>query len=132
MGARHTQRVPVMPHDGAPGLGTLVNGDAPGNGSGDLGIAVVNGGGTDDQVAVPKVFCIMANGHRNAQAPQMLHGGAFCHIGTLNQQSLAPQHLCQGAHGNAADAHQMHAFAGEEIFGNGMRIIHHGNLPFQK
>ena len=122
-----------MPHDGSPGLGPLVNGDAPGHRSGDLRVAVVNGGGADHQVAVPQVVGVVAHGHGNAQSAEMLYRLALRHVGALNDQPLVPQDLRQGAHGHAADAHQVGPGAGGEEIADGSFIMHHGNqLPFQK
>ena len=41
----NTQGVGVFPHQGTPGLRPLVDGNAPGDGAGDLRVAVMDGGG---------------------------------------------------------------------------------------
>ena len=132
VGAGDAQGVFVPAHQGAPGLGPLIDGDAPGDGSGDLRVAVVDGGGADHEVAVPQVFGVVADGHGDAFGPQTLHGVAVRHIGALDQQALAGQHLRQGAHGHAADAYQMGALAGDQKLGNRLGIVHHKkDLPFK-
>ena len=42
----------VFPHQGTPGLRPLVDGNAPGDGAGDLRVAVMDGGGADHKIAV--------------------------------------------------------------------------------
>ena len=132
VGAGDAQSVGVALHDGAPGLGPLVDGDAPCHGAGDLGIAVVDGGGADHKVAVSQVLRVVADGHGDAQGPQVLHRVALRHVGALDCQAHTPQYLCQGTHGHAADAHQVDPFAGHDIVTDGIGIVHHGNgLPFK-
>ena len=131
MGAGDAQGVGVVAHDGPPGLGPLVDGDSPGHGPGDLRVAVVDGGGADHQVAVPQVVGVVADGHGNAQGAQALYGAAVVHVGALDLEALAQQHLRQGAHGHAADAHQVGPPAGDEVVGDGIGVVYHGGLPFQ-
>ena len=52
VGAGNAQGIGVFLHQGAPGLRPLVDGDAPGDGTGDLRVAVVDGGGADHKIAV--------------------------------------------------------------------------------
>ena len=52
VGAGNTQGVGVFPHQGTPGLRPLVDGNAPGDGAGDLRVAVMDGGGADHKIAV--------------------------------------------------------------------------------
>ena len=52
MGAGNAQSIGVFPHQGAPGLRPLVDGNAPGDGAGDLRVAVMDGGGADHKIAV--------------------------------------------------------------------------------
>ncbi|SCJ11209.1 Uncharacterised protein [uncultured Blautia sp.] len=47
-------------------------------------------------------------------------------------EAHAPQHLRQGAHGHAADAHQMGPLAGDDIVADGMEIVHHEKTPYLK
>ena len=132
VGAGDAQGVRVVLHNRPPCLGTLIDGNATGHGTGNLRVAVVDGGGANHEVAVAQVLRIVADGHGDAQGAQVLHSVAVGHVGALDGQAHAPQYLGQGAHGHAADAHQMDALAGDQIITNGIRIVHHGNgLPFK-
>ena len=92
----------------------------------------MHGGGAHYKVAVPQVFSIVADRDLNPQRAQVLNGITLTHIGALHRKSHALQNLCQRAHGNAADAHQVDALSGNQIITDGIRIIHHRNiLPFQ-
>ena len=115
VGAGDAQGVAVALHDGAPGLGALVDRDAPGYGPGDLGVAVVNGGGADHRVAALQVLRRVADGHGDAHGTQVLHRGAVGHVRALDGDAHALQYLGQGAHADAADARQMDALAGVDI-----------------
>ena len=132
VGAGDAEGVGVALHDGAPGLGPLIDGDAPGHGPGDLGIAVMDGGGADHEVAVPQILGAVALGDGDAQGLQPLDGGAVAHVGALDLQAHAPQHLRQGAHGDAADADQVDPLAGLEKILNGEGIVHHRDASFPK
>jgi len=112
VGAGDAQGVAVAPHNAAPGLGPLVHGDTPGDGAGDLGIAVVDGGGADHGVAVFQILGGVADGHLHAQGPQVPDGVAVRHVGALHHKAHALQYLGQRAHGYAADTGQMDALAG--------------------
>ena len=131
VGAGHAQGVGVPLHDGAPGLGPLVHGDAPCHGPGDLRVAVVDGGGADNEIAVPQVLGVVADGHGDAQGAEMADRVALRHVGALDLEAHAPQHFRQGAHGHAADAHQVGPLAGDDVVADGMGIVHHGknSLP---
>ena len=89
----------------APGLGPLIDGDTPGYGSGDLWVAVVNGGGPDYQITVSQVLRVVADGHRDSQGPQAPDRIALRHVGTLDPEAHTLEDLRQRAHGYAADAH---------------------------
>ncbi|CAN3977049.1 Competence protein ComM, partial [Dysosmobacter welbionis] len=132
VGTGHAQRVGIPLHDGTPGLGPLVHGDTPGHGTGDLRVAVVDGSGADHQIAVPQVFGVVADGHGDAQGPEVADRVALRHVGALDMEAHAPQHLRQGAHGHAADAHQMGPLAGDDIVADGMEIVHHEKTPYLK
>ena len=112
MGAGDAQGVAVRLHDGAPALGPLIDRDPPGNGPGDLGIAVVNGSGADHQIAVLQILGAVADGHGDPHTAQMLHRVAVGHIGALYRQPHALEHLRQRAHGYAADTCHMDTDAG--------------------
>ena len=114
-----------MLHDGAPGLSTLVDRDPPGHSTGDLGIAVMDSGGAHHKVTVPQIVCIMTDGDGNIQPAQPADGIAFRHVGALDAEPHAPQDLRQRAHGHAADADQVDTFAGDQVFADGFRIVHH-------
>ena len=115
VGTGDAQGVFILAHDGAPGLGPLVDRDAAGNSPGDLGIFVVDGGGADHQVTVAQVFGAVAHIHMDAKAAQTLHRGALAHVRALDGQAHAPQNLRQRAHGHAADTGQMDAHAGLHV-----------------
>ena len=57
VGAGDTQSVLIPLHDGAPGLGPLIDRDAPGYSAGDLGVIIVDGGGANDQLGVLQIVC---------------------------------------------------------------------------
>ena len=123
MGAGDTQGVAVALHDRAPGLGPLVDGDAPGDSAGDLRVVVVDGGGADDGVAVLQVVGGVSDGDGDAHGAQVLDGVAVGHVRALDGDAHAVEHLGQGAHGHAADAGQVDALAGVKIcvnVGSGM------------
>ena len=122
-----------MAHNSAPGLSTLVDGDAAGHSACDLGVAVMNGGGADHYITFTQVFCVMANGHLNAQFPQMQNSFALVHVGTLDFQACSAQNLSQRAHGNTADTDQMDPLARDQKIVNGTGIVHHTvRTSFQK
>ena len=64
MGARHTEGVGVVPHDGPPGLGPLKDGDAGGQGGGVLGVALLDGAVRITRSQSPKLsaLCPTATG----------------------------------------------------------------------
>ena len=132
MGAGDAEGVGVALHDGPPGLGPLIDRDAPGHGPGDLGIAVMDGGGADHEVAVPQVLGAVAQVNGDAQGLEVLDGGALAHVGALDPEPHAPQDFRQGAHGNAADAHKVGPLAGHQIVADGERIVHHREASFPK
>ena len=107
VGAGEAHGIFIVLHDGAPGLGPLIHGDAPGDGPGDLGVFIVDGGGADHQVTVLQVLRRVADGHVDALGPQLADGIAFRHVGALNDQAHAQQHLCQGTHAHPADTGQV-------------------------
>ena len=93
----------------------------------------MDGGGADDQIAVAEVVGIVAHGDGDAQGAEVFHGVAVRDVGALDDETLVPEDLRQGAHGDAADAHQMGPRAGDKEIADGFFILHHGNqLPFQK
>ena len=102
-------------HDGAPGLRALKNGDGAGNGSGDLGIVVMDGGGADDKVALTQVVRCVSDGDGDAKRAKMLHCGAFAHIAALHGKAHGEEFFRQRAHRHAADARKMHALAALQI-----------------
>ena len=131
VGARHAQGVAVRLHDSAPALCPLVDGDAPGDGPGDLGVAVMDGGGADHQIAVLQVVGAVADGNGNADTAQVLYGVAVGHVGALYVQPHALQHLGQRTHGHAADARHMHADAGTQEMPDIFSGMHHNcRSPF--
>ena len=125
VGTGDTQGVGIMLHDGAPGLSTLIDGDATGHRSGDFRVAVVHSGGADHEIAVTQVFGIVADGHGDTKRAEVLDCIALRHVRALDRQPHAPQNLRQGAHGHAADTHQVDTLAGHQIITNGMGIVHH-------
>ena len=126
--AGHAQGVAVSLHDRAPGLRPLVHGDAPCDRPGDLRVAVMDGGGADDRVAVLKIVGGVADGHGDAVVTQVLYSVAVGHIRALHGNAHALEHLGQRAHGHAADARQMDALAGLKICVNVDSGMEHGVL----
>lgn len=76
MGAGNAQGIAIVMHDGTPCLRPLIDGNSPGNGSGDFRIIVVNGGGTDDKVTVAQVLCIVSDGNGDSQRTEVFHRSA--------------------------------------------------------
>ena len=76
-------------------------------GGGDLGVAVVDGGGAHHAVRPLHAPGQMADDHRDAQLPQVEHGGALPLVGAGDLHPRPVEHLRQGRHGYPADAHQM-------------------------
>ena len=126
MGTCHAQGVLIVAHNGAPGLGPLEDGNPGGPGGGDLGVVVVDGGGTDDTVGTLHALRQVADDHRDAQRAQMGHGSALVEIGAGNVYPCAVEHLAQRGHGYPADAHQMGALTGADII---MDIRVHRETP---
>ena len=112
MGTGDAQSVPVLLHNGAPGLCTLINGYAPGHCTGYLRVIVVNSGGANNQLGVLQILRGMTYGNRDPLRAQMLYGFAFRHIRTLHAQAHAVKYLRQGAHGYSANTCQMNTDAG--------------------
>ena len=131
VGAGDAHGVLILPHDGAPGLRALIHGDAAGDGAGDLGVVIVDGGGTDHQIAVFQILGVVTDGHRYAGFAQVLHGGALVHVRALYRKAHAGQHLRQRTHGHAADTRQMHALARLHILHNIHSGMHHHTIPPQ-
>ena len=73
---------------------------------------------------------VVAHGNGDAKVTQMTDSGALRHVRTLHKKALAPQNFRKGTHGNTADAHKMDPLSGEEVFRNGVRIIHHEESSF--
>ena len=126
MGARHTQCVLVVAHDGPPGLRPLKDRDAGGAGGGDLRVVVVDGCGADDAPRPLDALPPVADDNGNSQTAQMLHRLAVIHIRTGNLHPGPMEHLGQGGHGHAADAHQMGVGPGADICVN---IRLHADTP---
>ena len=126
VGACHAQGVLVVAHNGAPGLSPFKDGDTGSPGGGNLGVVVVDGGGTDDAVCSLYALGQVANDHGNAQRAQMGHRCALVEIGAGDVYPCAVEHLAQRRHGHAADAHQMSALAGTDII---MDIRVHRETP---
>ena len=114
MGAGDADRVLVLLHQHAPGLGPLEDGDAGGSGGGDLGVVVVGGGGPDDAGRAPDVLRPVADVDGDPGGPELVGGDGGIHVGAGDLHAALPKHQGQGTHGNAADAHQMNALAGLE------------------
>ena len=112
VGAADADGVFVVPHDDTPGLGPLENGDAGLPGGGDLGVIVVGCGGADDAVGALDVLGAVADMDLNAVGQQLVGGNGGIHVRARDLDPHALQHQPQGAHGNAADAHQMDMLAG--------------------
>ena len=126
VGARHTQGVLVVAHDGAPGLRPLKDGDAGGAGGGNFGVVVVDRGGADDAPRPLDALSPVADDHGDSQRAEMLHRLAVVHIRTGDCHPRSVEHLGQGGHGHAADAHQMGVGAGPDI---SMDVRFHSDTP---
>ena len=105
----------VGPHDIAPGLRPLENGDAPGAGSGDLGVVIVRGSRADEAVGPLDILGPVTNGDLNALGDQLVRRNGRVHVGAGDLHPHAPQDKPQRPHRHAADAHQMAALAGDQI-----------------
>ena len=115
VGARDAQGVAIALHDGTPRLRPLVHGDAAGDGTGDLRVAVVDGGGADHRVAVFQILGGVPDGHLDAHGAQVLHGVALAHVRALHRHAHALQYLRQRAHTDAADTGKVYALAGCDV-----------------
>ena len=129
VGAGDAQGVLVAPHDGAPGLGPLKDGDAGGVGGGDLRIVVVDGGGADDQLGLAQVLGPVADVDGDAQAPQVLHRGALPHVGAGDDHAGSVEHFGKGRHGDPADTRQVGPASGGDEGAN-IQISHGFTHPF--
>ena len=124
VGAGNADGVFIGLHDLAPGLGPLKHGNARGPGRGDFRIVVVGGGGADQAVRPRDIPGAVADVHMDAVGDQFVCRYRGAHIRTGNGHSHALQHKAQGAHGNAADAHQMHMAALVQEGGNILIFVH--------
>ena len=105
----------VGPHDIAPGLRPLENGDAPGAGSGDLGVVVVRGSRADEAVGALDILGAVADRDLDALGDQLVRGDGGVHVRAGDLHPHAPQHQPQRAHRHAADADQMAVLPGLQI-----------------
>ena len=126
VGPCHTQGVLVVAHDGAPGLRPLKDRDAGGAGGGNFRVVVVDSGGADDAPRPLDTLAPVADDHGDSQGAQMLHRLAVVHIRTSDCHPRSVEHLGQGGHGHAADAHQMGVGAGPDI---SMDVRFHSDTP---
>ena len=115
MGAGNTDRVAVIHHNGAPGLGTLKNRDTGGVSGLDFRVVIVDGGGTDDQICAADILRAVSQSDRDTLGNQMVHVGVFVDVRPGDHQAGAFQHLGQWEHRNAADSDQMNMSTGGEI-----------------
>ena len=125
MGAGNADRVLVGLHNFAPGLGPLEDGNPGGPGGGDLRVVVVGGGGADNAGRAFNILGVVSDGHGNSFVFQLSGSIGFTHIGACYLHAHALEHQSQGAHGNAADADQVHMTAGREIFGDFLILKYH-------
>ena len=126
VGPRYAQGVGIAAHDGPPALGPFVDGDLPGHGPGDLGIAVPGGSSADHQVAPAQVLGVVPDGHGDPQSPQTPYGIALGHIGSLYTQAHALERLGQRTHGHAPDAHQMGGLPRDQEVRDRGPFVRHG------
>ena len=126
VGAGDAQGIFIAPHDGAPSLRPLIDGDAAGNSAGDLGVGVADGGGADDHIASADVVGAVTDGDGDAHGAEMLYRSALHHIRALHLHAHALQDLGEGAHGHAADAGEVDASAGLHIVHDILRRMFHG------
>ena len=125
VGAGDADGVGIAPHENAPGLGALEDGNALGAGGGNFRVVIVGGGGADEERRAFNVLRPVADGHGNTLRLQLVGGGRAVHIRPGDHKTTGAEHQSQRTHGDAADAHQMGVGAGFEICFNGRcRMIH--------
>ena len=127
VGTGYAQRVLIVAHDGAPGLGALEHGDAACPGLHYFAVVVAHGGGAHHELYV------RGDVHRPvpyldlyAQGAQMLRLFALGHVGAVYHQPHAREHFGQRSHAHAAYTYQVPAHAGPEII---LKICHNSSCP---
>ena len=78
-----------------------------GHGTGDLRVAVVDGGGAHHAVRPLDALGQVPDDHLDPQLPQVEHRRALPLVGAGDRHPRPVEHLRQGGHGHPADAHQM-------------------------
>ena len=113
----YAERVVIVAHDGAPGLCPLENGHAACPRLHDLRVRVAHGGGAHDELDVGgHVHRRVAYLHVYPQLAQVPRLFALGHIRAVDDEAHAGEHLRQRRHGDAADADEVPALAGLQVF----------------
>ena len=71
-------------------------------------IALLDGGGNDDDFGIAEVFSLVSDMDRNALVAQPLHIGTFRLVGTLHAMTEVVQNLGDAAHPDTAYTDKMH------------------------
>ena len=116
--ARDADGIFIGLHNLAPGLCPLEYRNTGAAGSGNLRVVVMSCSSADDTVSAPDIFCPVTNVYMDAFFNQLIRGQGRAHIRAGNLQPHPLEHQSQGAHGNAADANEVHPLARNEILGN--------------
>ena len=115
VGTGDAKGVGIAAHDGSQCLRPLIDRNPPSHRAGNLRVVVMDGGGTDHEIAIPQIFRAMPNIHMDSQGLQMLHRIALMDIGPMDHKAHSLQDFGQRAHGHAADSHQMDPLAGNHV-----------------
>jgi hypothetical protein len=112
MRARYAQGMPVIAHDGTPGLGPLKNGNPPPVSLRNLRIVLVDGRRAYDKVRIGRdVFRRVSDMDIDSQASQAPCVVALQHIRPCYDEPRTGEHLGARRHGYPADPYQMPPFA---------------------
>ena len=108
VGAGNAQGIAVVLGDGAPGLGPFKDRDAQRMGTDNLRVIVMDGGRAHHEFNfLGNIFCLVADGHRDALLRQTHDVLVPVHIRAADCNAHTPKHIRQGGHGNAADTDQV-------------------------
>ena len=125
----HADGVVIIAHDAAPGLGALEHRDTGSVGGHDLGVIIMYGSGADHAAGTLDIFSKMAETDGNTLGDQFVGRGGGAAVRAGDDHAHFLQYQAQGAHGNAANAHQMYLFPGLQILPDDLvTIIHISNI----
>ena len=115
VGAGKTDGIAIRPHDNAPGLGPLKDGNARRPGRRNLRIVVMHRRRADNALGPADILRPVADENGDTAFDEIVRHDGRVHIRAGDLETHMPQHQPQRPHGNAADADQMHPGPGGEI-----------------